>query len=657
MRRLALPAAVLMLFAATLPVSPVAAQAAADTVVLAPRVVTATRSPDPLATAPMAATVLSGRDLRRRGVAFVADALREVPGAMVVQTGSYGAPTSLFLRGGESDYVKVLLDGIPLNVPGGAENFANLSTAGLDRIEVTRGPASVLYGADAMSGVVQLFTRAPVGALRGEVSGGGGTFGTGDFSGHVDGAADAWSFSATGTRFTSAGLYPFNSAYRDAVGTARVGWTHGGDSVTVVGRYGDAVDHFPTDAAGAAVDHNQFTTEQTFDLGVDLAHRLSHAVTLDVHPYGARTNSGYRNSSDTPADTTGFDFAGNSAVITWRKGVDGRADWRARRDLLVSLGAGVERETDAERSVDVSNFGGGIEHDSSGLAGARTTTNGYAQLLAAPAAGWSLQLGARVDDNSAFGVFATWRGGVAWQPVPALRFWSAVGTAFKAPTFGELFASSAFEVGNPDLAPERSLDGDLGAEASVAGGRLAVRVTAFAQRFRDLIQYVSAAPGDPTYLNLGGARSRGIEGSLTASPGRRWTVTGHWTWLATAVTDTGAAASPAFAEGERLLRRPASSGGAVVEYRSGGATLSVAGTWVGRRDDVDYNRSPAARITLPSYTTVDAAVAVPVVGRGSRFPGTELTLRAENLFDAHYQQTVGFPGRGRTLLAGARLRF
>src|SRR5207302_1332267 len=83
-----------------------------------------------------------------------------------VQTGSFGGVTSLFLRGGQSKYVKVLVDGVPVNEPGGAFDFAHLTTDNVERIEVLRGPASVLYGSDAVTGVVQIFTRRGVGAAR-----------------------------------------------------------------------------------------------------------------------------------------------------------------------------------------------------------------------------------------------------------------------------------------------------------------------------------------------------------------------------------------------------------------------------------------------------------------------------------------------------------
>src|SRR4051812_35250603 len=134
-----------------------------DTGRLGTVVVSASKVPRPADALTQAVTVLSGDDLRARGVTRVTDALREVPSAMLVQSGSYGALTSLFLRGGESRYTKVLIDGVPVNAPGGSFDFSHLTTDNIDRIEIVRGPASVLYGADAASGIVHIFTRRGLG--------------------------------------------------------------------------------------------------------------------------------------------------------------------------------------------------------------------------------------------------------------------------------------------------------------------------------------------------------------------------------------------------------------------------------------------------------------------------------------------------------------
>jgi outer membrane cobalamin receptor len=139
--------------------------------------------------------VISGADLRARGVTRVSDALREVPGATLVQSGSYGAVTSLFLRGGESRYTKVLIDGVAVNAPGGSFDFSHLTTDNIDRIEIVRGPASVLYGADAVSGIIQIFTRRGD-ASRVSIGARGGTYQSLDLEAGVSAASRVGGFTA-----------------------------------------------------------------------------------------------------------------------------------------------------------------------------------------------------------------------------------------------------------------------------------------------------------------------------------------------------------------------------------------------------------------------------------------------------------------------------
>src|SRR5215218_6152259 len=151
----------LVLGALTASLSPTAglAQQPQDTTQLKELVVTANGAPTPADAVVSSVTTITGAELRDRGIRFVQDALRDIPGATVVQAGSYGGVSSLFLRGGESDYVKVLVDGVPVNQSGGGYNWANLTTDNVERIEVLRGPASVIYGSAAVTGVVQIFTR------------------------------------------------------------------------------------------------------------------------------------------------------------------------------------------------------------------------------------------------------------------------------------------------------------------------------------------------------------------------------------------------------------------------------------------------------------------------------------------------------------------
>src|SRR6185503_18767637 len=124
-----------------------------------------------------------------------ADALRQVPGLSLAQTGSFGGASSLFVQGGESKFTKVLIDGIPVNEAGGAFDFSTLTTDNIDRIEIVRGPASVLYGSDAVAGVVQLFTRPGSARTSAELSARGGSFGTYDVESAVRGAGSSATWS------------------------------------------------------------------------------------------------------------------------------------------------------------------------------------------------------------------------------------------------------------------------------------------------------------------------------------------------------------------------------------------------------------------------------------------------------------------------------
>jgi len=216
-----------------------------DTVVLKPVVVTATRVPVSADLVASAVTVLRGSDLVAQGVRTVAEALETVPGAHVAETGSFGGQTSLFMRGGESDYTKVLLDGVPLNQAGGAIDLAQLTTDNIDRIEIVRGPVSVLYGTDAVTGVVQVFTRTGQGAAHLGADFRGGTYGSTQGAVDITGGTRTIGYSARVSRFSSDGLYPYNNQYRNSVVSAGVRLAPDARTdATLRYRYGDDTYHF-----------------------------------------------------------------------------------------------------------------------------------------------------------------------------------------------------------------------------------------------------------------------------------------------------------------------------------------------------------------------------------------------------------------------------
>ena len=203
----------------------------AVTLALAPAsdrvVVTATGAPIALEDAGVAATVFTKRDFEAPHFPFVEDLLRDVPGLYVAQNGQNGATTSLFSRGGNSYATLVLLDGVPLTDPGGQLDFSHLSSTGIDRMEVIRGPESALFGAEASSGVIQMFTHhgdaedtRPHGAFVYDR----GSFSTDHWSAMLDGGlSHRWDYAFTGDQFRSTGQFP-NDAYRITSGTVNLGY-------------------------------------------------------------------------------------------------------------------------------------------------------------------------------------------------------------------------------------------------------------------------------------------------------------------------------------------------------------------------------------------------------------------------------------------------
>ena len=638
--------------------STLAAQEPADTAGLADIVVTSTAAPLRSDAIASAVTILDGEDLRARGVRFVHDALREVPGLVVVQTGSFGAVTSLFARGGESDYVKVLVDGVPANRPGGSFDFATLTTDNVQRIEIVRGPASVVHGSDAVAAVVQVVTRAGSGPVTGSASGQGGTFGSTAFEGSASGGGRRAGWSAGGSRFGSDGIYAFNSDFDNSTLSAR--FTARPDERTDASlalRHGWNTTHFPTDGSGVPSDSNQFLRGRALTLGAMALRRLGPGAEARVAIAFSRGRDEFDDRRDHPGDTMGFAYESTREVTAGRRSADARISLAPLRRATFTAGAVYELEHERQAGTTTSNFGSGSNVESQPpFDRTRHTWAPYVEAVADLPPGLAVNGGLRLDDNQAFGTFVTWRAGVAWRLATGTRLRASAGSAFKAPTFAENFADSPFEVGNPALEPERTRSWEVGADQTLLAGGLSMSAAWFDQRFRDLIQYVPAAPGAPTYENLGAANSRGVEAGLAIHPVPALSLAGSYTWLSTEVTDAGASGSPAFAAGERLLRRPEHSGRVAVTWRPvPRTTLGGALLLVGSRDDLAFSDFTAERVELPAYADATFSADIQLLGAGPSGVGVALLARLENAFDTEYETAAGYPGRGRTLFAGARV--
>jgi vitamin B12 transporter len=322
------------------------------------------------------------------------------------------------------------------------------------------------------------------------------------------------------------------------------------------------------------------------------------------------------------------------------------------------LGAERVDERESLTTIATSNFGTGSFTEATEFEGDRGNTAGYAQLLAAPGSRLDLQSGLRFDHNEVFGDFTTWQGGIVFRPATSLRLFGSAGTGFRQPTFSEQFARTAFEVGNPDLVPERSTSWEAGAEVSMLSNRLTLTASYFAQSFRDLIQFRAAEPEQPTYANIARARADGIETGARFWLGHGVALSADYTWLDTEVEDDGGLGTTTYQVGEALLRRPPHSLGIGLGWRtSDHGWYNLRLQYTGDRDDVDFREFPAERVTLEGYTLLDATAEVPLsLMLGASAAPFRVALWGQNLLDSDYESVVGFAGRGRTLLVGISLR-
>lgn len=608
---------------------------AQDTLELKPVVITATRTVVPAGLIPAAVTVLRGTDLEARGIRTVAQALQTMPGAHIVETGSYGGQTSLFLRGGENDYVKVLVDGVPMNQPGGGLDLAHLTTDNVDRIEIVRGPGSVLYGSDAMTGIVQIFTRAGTGPLKLGAEARAGTYASTQFAADLEGGSPTVQYSLRASRFGSDGLYPVNNEYRNSVLSGRLRLTPDPRTEASISyRYGDDLYHFPTNGQGQPADSNQRSAERGPVASLALRRTIG-AIELATQATWREARQLLNDEPDSPGEDGTFwsnDYvrrAGAGLMLTWRPSASATA-----------LSAGVDYEDERQRGRSEFSASFGTFPDSIHVE--RWTTGYYAQAVldVAPVA---ITAGVRLDDNSQFGTHGTYRIGLVFKGVHA-----SLGTGFKEPTFFENFAQG-FVTGNPDLKPERSTSWEAGVERPLAGGRWTLGATYFDQRFRDLIDFTGT-----TYLNVPGANSRGVELNADAMLTPAFAATLRYTYLHTNVSAAGvdSSADALFVPGRPLLRRPAHSLAPEVGMQLGGrARLIVGARWVGERDDRDFSQPPGSqRVTLDPYTHVNVAATYTLAQ-------VELSLKIENAFDDRSPEIVGFKPRGRTVMAGGRIRF
>jgi vitamin B12 transporter len=572
-------------------------------------IVTADRTPQPLSDSTDAVTVIGPEQLRDAQVTTVLDALRDVAGLGIVQSGSAGHTTDIFLRGANPAQALVLVDGVDVNDPFfGGVDLATILIGGVERIEVVRGPQSPLYGSDAMAGVVNIITGArPDGRLGTALFEGGSlsTFREALQLGQKSGAAE-WSLTAA--RHDSGGQFT-NDDFHGTQVNARARTQLGeGSFVTLNGLYNDG-------RVGVPFNEGVVSTERRFDStlgvgGLEWELHGSALLNLDVKAGYTRRTADFQDPEDAFTQTS------HDLATRWRAGVQNLA-------IVGTHAVTVGFEQQWEDVTATSNGEPTLDQTTK-------TSSLYAQDKLEYGA-FSASAGVRWDHHSAFGSHFTTRVSLAYRLSQVVRVRAAGGSAFRAPSTGEL--SYPF-YGNPNLDPETSRSFEAGVD--VTKGFATLSLTGFQSNYRDLITF------DPTTFiaaNIAKARIRGVEVTVAARVTEALHADVSYTYLDTLDEATG----------NELYRRPKHSGSLGLAYVSGPFTVRASARLFGRRLETDFTTFEDR--DNPGYVKADLAAAYRVS------PTLKLNARLENALDRHYEEALGFPAPGRTFFAGAEVGF
>lgn len=561
-------------------------------------------------------SVISGAELTREGRGSLADALRGRLGIDVVRNGGVGATTSLFLRGANSAHTKVLLDGLPLNDPSNASrsfDFANLTTENIERVEVLRGPQSVLYGSDAIGGVINIITKRGNGKPTLTYRAAGGSFGTsvqsltqsaGDENHYYSVAGsfvDTHNVSQANERFGNTESDDFYSANL----SARIGWITESDwNIDYVMRYNSSraeIDDWnwgdpnPVDNLIRANVGRSFANRLLFEKSA-MDGRLDHRFMMGLTDYD-------REDTDTPFDSF---YTGQTRIAEYQ------ADYAVNDFNLLTVGAGYQHEEASSESNALT---------------AQTIASVFGQDQFSLSEHVHAGIGFRHDDHSVAGIADTYRMNLAYHlSENGDLLHAALGTGFRAPALAE----NLFAFGNPDLAPEESRGWEVGLTRALRNNSLLVDATYFRNDFQNLIVWDPGAGLFGMLNNVGLARSCGVELTADWAISDQTSIRAMYTFTKAIDLDSGS----------QLARRPRNKVNLTLrhELEESDTTVGLRYLFVGSRLD-GIN-------TLDPYTLIDVFADRQLDDHWSGF------IRLENILDTDYEEVFGYGTRGFGVYAG-----
>ncbi|WP_167398571.1 TonB-dependent receptor plug domain-containing protein [Blastomonas natatoria] len=577
-------------------------------------------------------TVVEKEELDRRQNQVLSDVLQTLPGVSVARNGGPGGTTSVFIRGGDSSQTLVLVDGVRINdpsSPSGAFDFSSILTGNVGSVELLRGPNSVIWGSQAIGGVINITTIEPKEHFRANVRGEYGYRDTGQLVANVSGMSGIVSGGVGASWFRSDGI----SAWDERSGATE---TDGFENLTLNGKlqvqFSDAI---MLDLRGFYTDgETEFDNPPADTLPVTDNRQFVGYVGVNVFLFDGRLNNRIAYTRTDVRRITTDPTPGSFNPARARGTID-RFEYQGTAEIAdpLTLVFGVEHEQ-SEASTFFPSFN--TEPDVSDV----HMTSYYGQAIVRPLRGLTVTGGVRVDDQQVFGSKTSLGGNIAYTP-------NGGGTVFRA-TYAEGFRAPALSeqlaaFGNPNLRPETARSYDAGVEHSLIEGKLRAQATWFRRNTEDLIVFSSATF---SLENIAAARAEGVELGLWIQPARNFTVQAQYSLVDTENRSRELDFFGRSNFGNRLARRAKDSASVLVDWTSPwgpalGATFLMQGDTF---DDV------ANTIRLDGHVRVDLRAS------WSLSDTLEVYGRVENLFDEAYQTAFNYGVPGRAGYAGIRLK-
>jgi vitamin B12 transporter len=601
-------------------------------------VVTAQALPLDAESSPAPVTILTHEQIDQRVAISLPDLLGTQVGFSMGRTGPEGGSASLFLDGGNSNYTKVLVDGAPVNWPGGLIDFSNFTVDNVDKIEIVHGAESALYGSDAMVGVIQIFTHR--GATRipeFTAFADGGSFSTGRGGAELSGLLGRFDYSAGISDLQTTGQGP-NDAFRNRTLSGNLGWR-----LSDKGRISLGL---------RDTDSHAGTPGQTLLQPANLTDSIS------LHNFSAgalaefETGSHWRHQlSDTELYFREFNFDPFfSSFFQYNRASFTAQSTYVNHGFAATVGYEYEVENGFLSSV--------------GTHTRRNNQAGFLDVRWQPVAGLTLNAGARVEDNADFGTRGVPRAGASYALRVAqgafgdTRVHVTYGQGIVEPRFDQSFGNDPCFPGNPFLSPEESRTFHAGVDQKFASDRVHFSADYFDNRFHNIISFLNVAPsaeclaigapfGAGTFFNTNLARARGADFSGEARITRWLSASGNYMYDSTRTLSAPSDPSdldPNYLPGSRLLRRPVNSGNLMLNANYRRMNWNLSGYFTGQRFDYNF---PGQIINL-GYALINLATTYNVA-RGFSIYG-----RIANLANKQYQEVYGFPALGREFRIGVK---